>query len=432
MIRYIIRMPANLNPRLKVVVIDDKPENLLAFGAALKSLDCDLQKFSSGKEALVYLKSNEVALVLLDVQMPEMDGFEVAQRIRAEHGNAAPPIIFITALSPSPDFINKAYDCGAADFITKPVDSRILTAKVKVFLDLFVTRTKLAETILHAGEQKFRSLSESVPAIVFITDTRANTMYLNKYWYEYTGNTPGDLSLDAWIKAIHPDDLQKVNETWSAAEKSKTKWVCEYRLRRHDGVYHWHLGTSIPEKEIGNDFYWVGTVTDINDQKKIQTEVAESVKVLDQMFSESHSFMAILSYPELRFLKSNAKHKLLLRKNNFIGKTLLEVEPELESQGIVELLNEVASTGNPFVGTEVPIYYAATNSEPEKTSYLDFTYRPLEGADGKVYAILAQGYDVTEILAASTLDMAWHSVEKESDFKPTLVFEKEALEKYGL
>ncbi|MES2963111.1 MAG: PAS domain-containing protein, partial [Bdellovibrionota bacterium] len=234
-----------------------------------------------------------------------------------------------------------------------------------------------------------------------MADKNASLSYLNSRWYEYTGFAPGTVSAEAWVSAIHPEDLAGLGTSWELAKTKNTTWSHEYRLRRKDGVYRWHLGTSVPEVKAGGTIeHWFGTVTDIDDQKRSQSLIAESERTLDQIFSESYSFMTVLSVPDFRYLKSNAQHEKLLRKSGFIGKSVIEVEPELEAQGIIDLLNKVATTGEPFVGTEVPIYYAPFGNEPEKTSYLDFKYQPLKDGSGKVYAILAQGFEVTEKVLA--------------------------------
>lgn len=116
----------------------------------------------------------------------------------------------------------------------------------------------------------------------------------------------------------------------------------------------------------------------------------------DQIFSKSPSFMSLLSVPDFRFLKSNAQHQKLIRKTNIIGKTLREVEPDLEAQGIIEVLENIVKTGTPFVGKEVPIYYPPADGEPARTAYLDFVFEPLRRPSSEIYAIAALGHDVTE------------------------------------
>ena len=140
----------------------------------------------------------------------------------------------------------------------------------------------------------------------------------------------------------------------------------------------------------------------IEEQKNLAVleQVQENEKILDQIFSEAPSFMTLLSVPDYRYLKSNAQHLNLIRKSDILGKTLRETQPELEAQGIFALLDQVVKTGKPFVGKEVPIQYEASNELSPKTVYLDFVYQPLKRPDGTIYAIAAQGHDVTEKVLA--------------------------------
>lgn len=128
----------------------------------------------------------------------------------------------------------------------------------------------------------------------------------------------------------------------------------------------------------------------------ILEQVKEREQTLDQIFSQSPSFMVLLSVPDFRFLRTNSEYLRLIGKSGIIGKRVIEVEPELESQGLIELLNEVVRTGKAFVAKEKEIHYAPVDGLPAKTVYLDFVYQPLRRANGEIYAIAAQGNEVTE------------------------------------
>jgi signal transduction histidine kinase/DNA-binding response OmpR family regulator len=126
--------------RPRVLLVDDTPANLIALAAVLKPLGAELVEASSGAEALLHVAREEFAVVLLDVQMPEMDGFEVAARIRKMQWGRELPIIFLTAIHRDATFVKRGYASGAADYITKPFDADIVRARVKAFVDLFEQR----------------------------------------------------------------------------------------------------------------------------------------------------------------------------------------------------------------------------------------------------------------------------------------------------
>jgi CheY-like chemotaxis protein len=130
--------------RAKILLVDDRPENLLALEAILSALDQELVRANSGEEALRALLKDEFALILLDARMPGMDGFETAARIKGRNRTKNVPIIFLTAVDTDKNNTFRGYAAGAADYIAKPFDPWVLRAKVQVFVDLWVAGRRLA------------------------------------------------------------------------------------------------------------------------------------------------------------------------------------------------------------------------------------------------------------------------------------------------
>ena len=124
-------------PRVNILMVDDSPDKLLALESALESLGQNLVKASSGEQALRLLLKREFALILLDVNMPGMDGFETASLIRQRRSLQKIPIIFVTSLSTTEAEIFKGYEFGAVDYILTPVLPEILRTKVGVFVELW-------------------------------------------------------------------------------------------------------------------------------------------------------------------------------------------------------------------------------------------------------------------------------------------------------
>lgn len=142
--------------RLAILVVDDVEANLVAMEALLADIDCDVVRASSGNEALRLLLKRDFAAILLDVQMPEMDGYEVARLARMDPRSKDIPIIFVTATSETEENVFRGYDSGAVDVLYKPVNRHVLRSKVKVFLELERSRRKLAEEV----EAHRRTLAE--------------------------------------------------------------------------------------------------------------------------------------------------------------------------------------------------------------------------------------------------------------------------------
>ncbi|HEY9601042.1 MAG TPA: response regulator, partial [Allocoleopsis sp.] len=127
----------DLEEKVNILIVDDQPKNLLGIEAILDRLGQNLVRATSGKEALRHLLQKAFAVILLDVQMPEMDGFETAKLIRARPTLYHTPIIFITAINRDDRYIEQAYSLGAVDYLSKPIVPEILLSKVAAFIALF-------------------------------------------------------------------------------------------------------------------------------------------------------------------------------------------------------------------------------------------------------------------------------------------------------
>jgi PAS domain S-box-containing protein len=158
-------------PKVKILLVDDTPENLVSLEAALSGLGEQLVLANSGKEALRYLLDDDFAAILLDVRMPEMDGFETAELIRSRPRSRQIPILFLTGYR-NEEHLFRGYDLGAVDFLFKPIVPEVLRSKVAVFVELSRGNAKLQEqsnelrnqaAVLRKAEQKFRSLLEAAP-----------------------------------------------------------------------------------------------------------------------------------------------------------------------------------------------------------------------------------------------------------------------------
>lgn len=162
---------AKARPKMKILLVDDRPDNLVSLEATLSGLGEDLVMAKSGKEALRYLLSDDFAVILLDVRMPEMDGFETAEMIRSRPRSREVPIVFLTGYR-NEEHLFRGYDLGAVDFLFKPIVPEVLRSKVAVFVELSRSAAQLKQqaealrvqaTVLQKAEQKFRSLLEAAP-----------------------------------------------------------------------------------------------------------------------------------------------------------------------------------------------------------------------------------------------------------------------------
>jgi len=158
-----------------ILIVDDKPENLLALESILEDLDVSIFKAQSGNEAIELTLKTDFALMLLDVQMPEMNGFETAEMLRSMDRTKHLYIIFLTAICKEDQYVFKGYEVGGVDFISKPVDDRLLLRKVGVFLELFQKRSRLEEEM----DKRKRVISSLKEAMASLEDANREIDQLN-------------------------------------------------------------------------------------------------------------------------------------------------------------------------------------------------------------------------------------------------------------
>ena len=181
---------------INILLVDDNERNLLALEGLLQSLSVNCVKASSGKEALKCLLTQEFALILLDVQMPEIDGFETAKIIRKREKNKYTPIIFVTAYMPTEANIFKGYEVGAVDYIVKPIVPEILLSKVKIFIQIFqqnyavkqeIQEHKRTQEALFIEKELAQVTLKSIGDAVITTNTQGYVTYLNPMGEYLTG-----------------------------------------------------------------------------------------------------------------------------------------------------------------------------------------------------------------------------------------------------
>src|SRR6201994_543051 len=205
-----------------ILIVDDKPENIFSLKTILELHSFPTDTALSGEEALKKILRQSYALIILDVQMPGMDGFEVAEAISGYSKAKDTPIIFLSAVNTDKKFITKGYSSGGMDYITKPIDPDILLLKVKTFYRLFEATQKLnrieaslrseiefrkkveAELEERAGE--LHTILESIPQIAFTTRADGQIEFVNEKWLAHARSRHE-------FPLTHPDDPD-LNHTW--------------------------------------------------------------------------------------------------------------------------------------------------------------------------------------------------------------------------
>jgi len=179
------------NNKVKILVVDDRPENLLAMDRLLKPLGAEVHKVDSGEKALSEVLAHHFAVILLDVQMPGMDGFETATLLHSNKQTANIPIIFVTAINKDHNYVAKGYQSGAVDYLPKPIVPEILLGKVKVFLQLEQQRLELEQVTreLRWISRKNKLLLDCAGEGIVGLDKEGKITFINPTGCELLGGT---------------------------------------------------------------------------------------------------------------------------------------------------------------------------------------------------------------------------------------------------
>jgi PAS domain S-box-containing protein len=300
--------PPDLDAPLKarILVVDDDERNAFAAVQALEELGHELVVARSGEEALKRLLTEEFALILLDLHMPGMDGYETAELIRSRKRTADTPIVFLTAIFRDEAHIFQAYSAGAVDVVFKPVDPFILKAKTKVFVDLYLktqeanrqsaykqwlldehTRVKAEkeQTVraLRRAEARQEAILKSLP-IVF-TSRSVEPPYAPQFVSEsvigITGFPASRFTEEAEFGSsrIHPDDLERVVQAMERAVKTG-RYSCEFRWLCADGQYRvLHDQGVLAPSEAGEAREIFGVILDATDRRSLEEQLAQARKM---------------------------------------------------------------------------------------------------------------------------------------------------------
>lgn len=303
--------PTAMNEQIDILLVDDREENLFTLSAVLNSPDYQVIQTRSGDEALRYLLKNEPAVILMDVEMPELDGFETARIIKGSNRTRDIPIIFVTALNKDDRFAHKGYAHGAVDYVYKPYDALILKSKVAVFADLAKKNRRLfqAERQIRLTEQKER---ERQLAQLELKSLRREAAHQKKYldlvdgishgivWSAHTDSFnisfvgPSATKLfgfpiDRWtnepaffLKHVHPDDFNKTRENFEKVITDKTYLDFEHRMIKADGSEIWlHTGIRVAAQGDEGDHEIRGLSIDITKIKEAEEVLRENKRKAD-------------------------------------------------------------------------------------------------------------------------------------------------------
>jgi signal transduction histidine kinase len=291
------------DPVAKILAVDDNAANLAALEGMLAELGQPIVCARSGEEALRHLLKEDFAVILLDVVMPGMDGYETAAMIRARDKSRYVPIIFLSAMNEEPAHLTRAYAAGAVDFVFKPIDAMILRSKVAVFVELqkraeeirrqaALEKRLLADNLLVRTEQRRteealqRSLVQqslvidSLPAVLYVasaSDDFRTRRFIGGRLETLVGSAI-DASTEpfAWLDRIHAADLPRVLETFNRGASGAT-FSAEYRLLCTDNEYRWFSDRATMNRDNREEQF--GLLLDVSDRRVLEEQLAHAQKL---------------------------------------------------------------------------------------------------------------------------------------------------------
>ncbi|HAA31554.1 MAG TPA: hypothetical protein DCE56_32440 [Cyanobacteria bacterium UBA8553] len=293
------------NQQLKILMVDDQPNNLRFLSNILMEEGYKVQRAISGQLALNAANAAPPDLILLDILMPEMNGYEVCQKLKASEKTRQIPVIFLSAIHEVPDKV-KAFKIGGVDFITKPFQVEEVLARIENQLAIQKLQRQLqeqnqslqqeieirtqTEQALRESEHRFRQLAENIQDVFWISDYKSRQiLYVSPAYEQIWGRTCESLYTDfrGWLQAIHPLDRERVE-----AACFKKLYVGdfdeEYRIVRPDGTIRWVRDRGFPVRNESGEIYRItGIAEDITERKQAQNELATAKAAVERQVEKA-------------------------------------------------------------------------------------------------------------------------------------------------
>ena len=349
------------NEKVNILMVDDQPAKLLSYEVILAELGENLLKATTGTEALEHLLKTDIAVVLMDVSMPDLDGFELADLIRQHPRFQRTAIIFISAVYLTDLDRLKGYQRGAVDYISVPVVPELLRAKVSIFAELHRKAKQLeslnreleqrvterteelerrAETLqelnseLARKNQELDAIVRTAPDIIFSRQADGARDYISDRFYEYTGAAKGSANGFGWLEFVHPEDTQRSMSQWMHCVQSGDNYESEYRIRGRDGQYRWFRARAVPIRDFeGQILKWYGTCSDIHDSKVLEQSIRESAMELERLVDDRTAALRRLS-GRLLTMQDDERRRIARELHDGLGQELAAAKMMMD--GIVE------------------------------------------------------------------------------------------------
>lgn len=278
-----------INPAATILIVDDEIRNCKLLEALLRPEGYLTLSATNGAEALAAVAQHTPDLILLDIMMPDMNGYQVAGILKANSATSSIPIIMVTALTDRSARLT-GLDAGAEEFLTKPVDRAELWLRVRNLLrlkalgDFFQDHSQILEqqvlertNSLHTSELRFRQMADNIRDVFLLIDVDSGSvLYVSPAYAEIWGRSCDSLyaNPENWIEAVHPDDRATTLEAFKAGVKAGS-FELKYRIVRPDGVVRWIEARAFPvHDDAGRYVRITGVAEDITERKAAEDQIA--------------------------------------------------------------------------------------------------------------------------------------------------------------
>ena len=287
-----------MNSLPNLLIVDDSEKNLMLLTSVIRKLKINLIQALSGFEALEKVQGVELALAIIDVRMPGMDGYELAKKLNADRTDDKVPVIFLTANYIDKIEVFKGYDSGAVEYISKPVDNYILLCKINVFLDLFnqkqtvkkdaaLLKRSADELIwvndaLKKSEARYRTMIKASPDGIFITDLKGVVTEVSEAGLVLTGsNATDELIGKNFSMFAPPDEKEKIDEILKKTITEGHAQNIEIRLLKKDqSLFVTEVSAALLNDPAGNPISVMIIIRDISQRKKLEMQLIHSDRLV--------------------------------------------------------------------------------------------------------------------------------------------------------
>jgi PAS domain S-box-containing protein len=412
----------NDGDQANILMVDDQPGKLMSYEIILKELNENLIQARSAREALDHLLRQDIAVVLMDVSMPEIDGFELADMMRQHPRFQKTAIIFISAVHLTDLDRIKGYKSGAVDYISVPVIPELLRAKVSVFAELHRKNRQLERLNreleqrvterteqLHESELQFRTLANSIPQLAWMADAQGSIFWYNQRWYDFIGTLPEEIPTWGWRSVQHPDYADRVIQQLERSRKAEEPWEDTFPLLSKEGEYRWFLARAVPIRDSqGNLVRWFGTGTDISGQIAAEEQIRNLNSQLQERVAELEAIMQVL--PVGVAVSQNPESTVVTA--NLALSDLLGVKPGENIATRIDPASadafEIYKEGRPIASADHPLLWSARTGQQSgsleleiqrsdgELIYLQSSASPLFNQNGNVRGAVGAFINVTD------------------------------------